>query len=373
MCKVKIRPHSIRPYYIYDGEWSERGRRDIDGQVREGSGRDERERMSQKPILEYRATAPSNPAKNVYGKGIDEILMRYDPTLNQNQTFYYQQDHEGSVTHLLNTSGNVIEKYKYDAFGLPAIFAPDGITLRNASIVSNRFLFTGREYANLFGFYEYRARAYHPTLGRFMSEDPKGFVRLAQAVKSPTDGIDKSPDDWSFAAHPDEGELNLFRYCGNDPVDFTDPMGLNFDGTKDAQEVESIPGRFGQSAAQLNVVTVGEKDGSFTNRLDVTVIQRQVARKVFWHGRMVTRRDEQKRVTAEEHEKREHNKDFQRFHDEHQKDVSGARFQTRDAATAAAKAAEKSLMRELRKANSEFNQHKDRQRWEPIEKRERPW
>jgi hypothetical protein len=32
-----------------------------------------------------------------------------------------------------------------------------------------------------------------------MSEDPKGF---------------------------DSGDYNLFRYCHNDPIDFTDPMGL---------------------------------------------------------------------------------------------------------------------------------------------------
>ena len=75
-------------YYIYDGE---------------------------KPILEYRSTDLSHPAKNLYGKGIDEILMRYDPSFNPDVTYYYQQDHEGSVTHLLNTSGNVIESYKYDA------------------------------------------------------------------------------------------------------------------------------------------------------------------------------------------------------------------------------------------------------------------
>jgi hypothetical protein len=36
-------------------------------------------------------------------------------------------------------------------------------------------------------------------LGRFMSEDPKGF---------------------------DAGDYNLFRYCGNDPEDRTDPTGL---------------------------------------------------------------------------------------------------------------------------------------------------
>ncbi len=69
----------------------------------------------------------------------------------------------------------------------------------------------------MFGFYEYRARAYHPGLGRFMSEDPKLFVRRA--------GLGKAPDDWSFGTYPAEGEYNLFRYCGNDPIDFTDPMG----------------------------------------------------------------------------------------------------------------------------------------------------
>jgi len=128
-----------------------------------------------------------------------------------------------------------------------------------------------------------------------MSEDPKLFVHAA--------GFEKPPDDWSFAAHPDEAELNLFRYCGNDPIDFTDPLGLNFDGTKDADEVESIPKRFGQTGGEVHVA-VEDKDGSFGLRLDLKITLRQVARKVFWHGRMVTRRPEQMKVTSEEHEKR---------------------------------------------------------------------
>ena len=83
---------------------------------------------------------------------------------------------------------------------------PAGAHVR-LTIYDNRFLFTGREYAATyrsiyntpaFNFYEYRARAYNPTLGRFMSEDPKLF---------------------------DAGDYNLFRYCHNDPIDFTDPMG----------------------------------------------------------------------------------------------------------------------------------------------------
>ena len=158
--------------------------------------------------------------------------MRYDPSFNPALTCYYQQDHEGSVTHLLNTSGNVIETYKYDAFGAPTIYAANG-TQRSSSAYSNRFLFTGREYANLFGFYEYRARAYHPTLGRFMSEDPKLF---------------------------DAGDYNLFRYCHNDPVDLTDPMGLEWDTTQlNAREWQTTRRYLMQSSAGRDIITRGDK------------------------------------------------------------------------------------------------------------------
>ena len=52
---VKRTLNSTTTYYIYDGE---------------------------KPILDYKSSDLTNPAKNVYGKGIDEILMRTDPTVN---------------------------------------------------------------------------------------------------------------------------------------------------------------------------------------------------------------------------------------------------------------------------------------------------
>ena len=49
------------------------------------------------------------------------------------------------------------------------------------------------------GIYDYRHRMYHPSLGRFLQTDPTGF---------------------------DAGNMNLFRYCGDDPVDRSDPTGL---------------------------------------------------------------------------------------------------------------------------------------------------
>ena len=168
---VKRTANGDPTYYIYDGD---------------------------KPILEYRSNGQI--ARNLYGKGVDEILMRTDPAVNGGQAFYFQQDHEGSTTHLTNWnngSGQIIERYRYDVFGAPIIYAPNW-TQRTTSSYNNRFLFTGREYAGAF-VYEYRARVYHSYLGRFMSEDPKGF---------------------------DAGDYNLFRYCHNDPLDNVDPMGL---------------------------------------------------------------------------------------------------------------------------------------------------
>ena len=164
---VKRTLNANTAYYIYDGE---------------------------RPILEYWSGIII--ASNVYGKGIDEILMRTDIQVNGNQPYYYQQDHEGSVTHLTDASGNVIEKYRYDAFGKPTYYNGSGTQI-GGSNYNNRFLLTGREFMGTW--YEYRARFYHPLLGRFMSEDPKLF---------------------------DAGDYNLFRYCHNDPEDLTDPMGL---------------------------------------------------------------------------------------------------------------------------------------------------
>jgi len=147
------------------------------------------------PIYEWKSDG-TIAGWNLYGQGIDEILLRAEyltRTDGQGQGFFYQQNRLGSVTHLTGFSGEVIESYRYDAFGQPT-------TVYNAGgIFNNRFKFTGREYQAAFGIYEYRNRAYHPGLGRFLSEDPMGFAA---------------------------GDSNMFRYCGGDPVNRRDPSGF---------------------------------------------------------------------------------------------------------------------------------------------------
>ena|SRR2546423_439890 len=87
-------------YYIYDGE---------------------------KPIAEFSGTGNPLVAYNIYGKGIDEILERVCLTGGQWKAYCFQQDYQGSVTHLTDastgpTSGNMLELYRYDAFGAPSIW-----------------------------------------------------------------------------------------------------------------------------------------------------------------------------------------------------------------------------------------------------------
>jgi YD repeat-containing protein len=64
-------------------------------------------------------------AWNIYGARTDEILARWVAGVGN---LSYHSDKNGNVTALLDDSGNVVEKYTYDAFGQPTI--PTGPALR---------------------------------------------------------------------------------------------------------------------------------------------------------------------------------------------------------------------------------------------------
>jgi RHS repeat-associated protein len=138
---------------------------------------------------------------NLYGSGADEILGRYDAVLGP---LIYKQDKQGNVTFVLNGNNQIVEKYTYDAYGTPKVTDGAGTPVEYAdhtprSAIGNRFMYTGREYLQELGIYDYRHRYYLPSIGRFLETDPTGF---------------------------DAGDMNLFRYCGDDPVDKSDPTGL---------------------------------------------------------------------------------------------------------------------------------------------------
>src|SRR5256714_12280786 len=134
-------------------------------------------------------------ALNIYGPRADEILGRYDAVRGP---LVYKHDNQGSVTFILDGPTHVAEKYTYDVYGRPTIMDGAG-NVRGQTAMGNRFMFTGREWIAELQLYDYRHRFYNPDTGRFLQADSKGF---------------------------DAGDMNLFRYVGDDPVDKTDPTGL---------------------------------------------------------------------------------------------------------------------------------------------------
>ena len=137
-------------------------------------------------LIEERNGLDQQIARYVHGAMMDEILVR----ITADPPIYYHQDSIGSVTHLTDGNGNVVEKYTYDIFGAPTILDPQSSIL-SASAFGNRFLFTGREYISEIGLYDYRNRVYSPEWGRFLQTDSLRF---------------------------DAGDYNLYRYCANNPI-----------------------------------------------------------------------------------------------------------------------------------------------------------
>ncbi|MBK7786822.1 MAG: RHS repeat-associated core domain-containing protein [Gemmatimonadetes bacterium] len=87
--------------------------------------------------------------------------------------------------------------------------APWGDAVADTGLVV-RYHFAGREYDSESGLYYMRARYYDPALGRWISEDPIGIA----------------------------GGLNVYAYAGNDPVNLTDPSGLD----PDCKPIDVPPG-----------------------------------------------------------------------------------------------------------------------------------
>ena len=113
---------------------------------------------------------------------------------------YHYQDGSGSTSHIADSAGALLEWYRYDLQGTPFFYNAMGNQL-SASSYSVRHLFTSQQWYSELGLYDLRNRFYSPDIGRFLQPDPIGFAGDA---------------------------TNLYRYCGNNPVRWRDPSGLQF-------------------------------------------------------------------------------------------------------------------------------------------------
>jgi RHS repeat-associated protein len=175
-------------------------------------------------------------ARYTQGKDIDEPLAM----LRGSTTSFYDADGLGSITSLSNAAGALAETYTYDSFGN---------TTNSSGSLTNFFQYTGREYDTETNLYFYRARYYDPSAGRFLSEDPIGFLG---------------------------GNLNLYPYAINAPVSFRDPSGRLLIGVLVGGVVGGIEGAYGahlQGGSTSDVIwsgLIGAAGGAAVGLIDPT-------------------------------------------------------------------------------------------------------
>lgn len=109
----------------------------------------------------------------------------------------------GNVVAIYDTSGNMVAKYLYDAFGNCTI---SNETTSYDVANANPIRYRGYYYDDDTGLYYCNARYYSPKWRRFIS-----------------------PDDTAYLDPESVNGLNLYCYCNNDPVNYVDPSGHEFE------------------------------------------------------------------------------------------------------------------------------------------------
>ncbi len=122
-------------------------------------------------------------------------LPRYDYWLSYHkdgQSYYFHKDGLNSTSEMTDNLSNVVASYSYSAYG--------EIT-NQTGVLDNTYTFTGRDWENESGLYQYRTRYYDPNYGMFITKD-----------KYPSNLFNPLT-------------FNLYAYCQNNPLNYLDPTG----------------------------------------------------------------------------------------------------------------------------------------------------
>ena len=116
------------------------------------------------------------------------------------EKYLYRKNVFGDVTEIYDEAGTLVGKYNYNAFGECEIETDEG-----GIAEKNPIRYRGYYYDEETGFYYLKTRYYDPEIGRFITID-----------------------DTSYLDHDSVNGLNLYCYCGNNPVMNVDPEGTSW-------------------------------------------------------------------------------------------------------------------------------------------------
>jgi RHS repeat-associated protein len=143
-------------------------------------------------------------ARNVWSPVYVNALVLRDQSSQHNgvldQRLYVQQDANWNVTALVDTSGNVVERYDYTPYGAVTVLNPD-FSVRSTSTYNVPYGFQGMRSDGLVSLNFADNRVYDPALQRWLQTDPIG--------------LNAGNNDYEFG--------------GNGPTDSVDPSGLEED------------------------------------------------------------------------------------------------------------------------------------------------
>ncbi|MEY8268875.1 RHS repeat-associated core domain-containing protein [Lachnospiraceae bacterium 64-25] len=161
--------------------------------------------------------------RHMQGAGLSHVQ-----TMDDGAYHAYHHDEQGSTAYVTGNRGAVENCYVYDAFGN---------VLEKKEDIRSRILYTGQQYDQETGQYYLRARYYNPLIGRFTQED----------------------------IYRGDG-LNLYAYCGNNPVMYYDPSGYSGIGDCPKSNQAGYEGDKENSVPkEYDIVEYGEKAPGFEN------------------------------------------------------------------------------------------------------------
>ncbi|MCK5180633.1 MAG: RHS repeat-associated core domain-containing protein, partial [Candidatus Omnitrophica bacterium] len=170
-------------------------------------------------------------------------------SLTNGAAMYYHADHLGGANVLTDGEGGVKEIIEYSPFGEYSRHDKYGTDEEIA-----RFYFTGQRKDDETGLYYYGARYYDPDIGRFITPDT-----IIQSPGNPQ-------------------TFNRYGYCGNNPVNYTDPTG-HFFGFLVALVIKAVTAVATYVAANVAVIATGAIVGGAVGGVSAAVMGGNV-----WQG-----------------------------------------------------------------------------------------